>query len=102
MSIQLPAIPNDNRILFYKRDRALFGFLSNFHSAPIVLDGETWPTSEHYYQAQKSQRSEYRDLVRIADTPGRAKHLATVVEVAGGRPVAAAVLSSSSVHLSVG
>ena len=77
MSIQLPAIPNDNRILFYKRDRALFGFLSNFHSAPIVLDGETWPTSEHYYQAQKSQRSEYRDLVRIADTPGRAKRLGT-------------------------
>lgn len=73
----LPAIPADQRILFYKRDREQFGFLSNFHAAPVAIDGETWPTTEHYYQAQKSRRSEYRQAIRAAATPGQAKRLGT-------------------------
>ncbi len=68
-------IPSDNRILFYKRDREYFGFLSNFHPSPIVVDGDIWPTTEHYYQAQKSRHSQYRDQVRAALTPGQAKRL---------------------------
>lgn len=70
-----PAIPADGRILFHTRDRASFGFLSNFHPAPIHLDGEEWATSEHYYQAQKSADPEYRRRVREARTPGKAKRL---------------------------
>ena len=31
--LQLP-IPDDNRILFYNRDREIFGFLSNYYEAP--------------------------------------------------------------------
>jgi N-glycosidase YbiA len=53
-------IPADNRILYFTRDREIFRFLSHFHPAPIVLDGETWPTVEHYYQAQKSAEPAYR------------------------------------------
>lgn len=36
-----------------KRDE--HGYLSNFFPLPrpILIDGEAWPTSEHYYQAQK-------------------------------------------------
>lgn len=70
-------LPTDGRILFHTRDRAAFGFLSNFHSAPIRLDGEEWATSEHYYQAQKSADPEYRRRVREAATPGKAKRLGT-------------------------
>ncbi|MFO0811346.1 MAG: NADAR family protein [Gemmataceae bacterium] len=70
-----PPLPADGRVLFYKRDRAAFGFLSNFHPAPIALDGESWPTVEHYYQAQKSADPEYRRAVRAAGTPGHAKRL---------------------------
>lgn len=69
------SVPADGRVLFYKRDRAAFGFLSNFHPAPFTLDGEAWPTAEHYYQAQKSDDPEYRQAVRAAATPGRAKRL---------------------------
>lgn len=72
-----PAIPADGRILFHTRDRAGFGFLSNFCAAPIRLDGEEWATSEHYYQAQKSVDPEYRRRVREARTPGKAKRLGT-------------------------
>ena len=29
-----------------------FGEFSNFAAFPITLDGMSWPTSEHYFQAQ--------------------------------------------------
>jgi len=69
-------IPEDNRILYFERDRALFRFLSHFHAAPIQLEGEVWPTVEHFYQAQKSDEAAYRQAIREAFTPGRAKRLA--------------------------
>ena len=69
-------LPADGRILFYRRDREVFGFLSNFHPAPIELDGETWPTVEHFYQTQKSPDPVYRQAIRQAVSPGRAKRLA--------------------------
>jgi ribA/ribD-fused uncharacterized protein len=76
MSPELLVIPTDNRILYFARDRGLFGFLSHFHPSPILLDGEVWPTVEHYYQAQKSSDPAYRQAIRDAVTPGRAKRLA--------------------------
>jgi ribA/ribD-fused uncharacterized protein len=75
MQSKMTTAPEDNRILFYKRDREAFGFLSNFHSAPVAIDGEVWPTVEHYYQAQKSIDPAYRQAIREAVTPGRAKRL---------------------------
>lgn len=30
-----------------------FGCFSNFSRHPIHLGGKRWPTSEHYFQAQK-------------------------------------------------
>jgi len=78
-----PTVPADNRVLFYKRDRAAFGFCSNFHPAPIVLDGENWPTTEHYYQFQKSFDRRYRQAIRSATTPGQAKRLAAPPDATG-------------------
>jgi ribA/ribD-fused uncharacterized protein len=72
----LLVIPADHRILYFRRDRGAFGFLSHFHPAPLVLDGETWPTVEHYYQAQKSFDPAYRQAIREAVSPGMAKRLA--------------------------
>lgn len=69
-------IPSDNRILYFGRDREHFGFLSHFHHAEIRLDDETWPTAEHYYQAQKSIDPSYREAIRTAKGPGVAKRLA--------------------------
>jgi N-glycosidase YbiA len=70
------AIPSDGRILYFGRDRDAFGFLSHFHPAPIALDGATWPTVEHFYQAQKSDHPGYRTAIRNAVSPGMAKRLA--------------------------
>jgi N-glycosidase YbiA len=80
-----PAIPFDNRILYFGRDRDQFGFLSHFHPSPIELDGETWPTVEHYYQAQRSDDPAYRQTIRAAETPGKAKRLAARTDLAKKR-----------------
>ena len=69
-------IPSDNRILYFGRDRDQFSFLSHFHLSPIVIDGENWPTVEHYYQAQKSADPQYKAAIRAAAHPGLAKRLA--------------------------
>ena len=74
--IEFPPIPADGRILFFARDRAEYGFLSHFHAAPLVIDGEDWLTAEHYYQAHKSLDPAYRRAIRGCDTPGKAKHAA--------------------------
>ena len=76
MSVSEPIIPDDNRILYFTRDRAAFRFLSHFFPASILMDGETWATVEHYYQAQKSQDPAYRQAIRNALSPGMAKRLA--------------------------
>ncbi len=53
-------IPVDGRILFRRRDRTNFYFLSNFYPAPFVLDGQEWPHVEMYYQSRKSTNPAYR------------------------------------------
>jgi N-glycosidase YbiA len=73
---EFPAIPSDGRILYFARDRDAFGFLSHFYPSPIVLDGETWPTVEHFYQAQKCNDAGYREAIRSASSAGMAKRLA--------------------------
>ncbi len=40
------------KIFFYKTKEP-YGEFSNFARFPIIVDGVVWPTSEHYYQAQK-------------------------------------------------
>ena len=54
-----------NRILFY-RVRELYGEFSNFAAFPIKLMGHTWPTTEHFFQAQKFAGSEYEHVIRNA------------------------------------
>ena len=46
-----------------------FGQLSNFAPFPINLDGKRWPTSEHYFQAQKFDDPAYRLKIRKANSP---------------------------------
>ncbi len=72
-----PPVPGDGRILFFSRDRDDFGFLSNFHPAPLVLDGAVWPTAEHFYQGHKSFAPAYRTAILAAPSAGMAKRLGT-------------------------
>lgn len=44
-------------IRFYST-RGPYGFFSNFARYPVFVDKVRWPTSEHYYQAQKFSEDE--------------------------------------------
>ena len=81
--MQFPMIPPDDRILFYRRDRWDFGFLSHFHPSPMIIDGVDWPTVEHFYQAQKSLDRRYYLAIRSCATPGHAKRRAATPSVGG-------------------
>ena len=56
-------------ILFYRTAEAPYGAFSNFAAFPINVDGQTWPTVEHYYQSQKMVDPEYRERVRQTASP---------------------------------
>lgn len=50
-------------------------FLSNFYAATVTVEGVTWPTAEHAFQARKNPDPVYRQSVLEADTAGEAKRL---------------------------
>jgi len=59
---------------FSKSDR--YRDFSNFANYPIEIDGTVWPTSEHYYQAQKFEEPERRARVRELPVAAAAKRYA--------------------------
>lgn len=59
---------NRQVILFYSTKDA-YGEFSNFAAFPIEMDGRTWPTSEHYFQAQKFAGTEHEELIRTTLSP---------------------------------
>ena len=52
-----------------------FRWLSNFWPALVNLDGMTYPTVEHAYQAAKTTDEDARKLIRDAPSPGKAKRM---------------------------
>lgn len=63
-----------NRILFYRLNEP-YGEFSNFAPFPIKLNGRSWPTAEHFFQAQKFAGTEHEHTVRKAKSPMTAAHL---------------------------
>lgn len=61
-------------INFYSTSGA-YGSFSNFSRHSIFLKGKRWPTSEHFFQAQKFAGTEYEEKVRAAKKPSEAAEL---------------------------
>ena len=53
--------------------RGKYAFLSNFYNAPIKYKDKEYLTSEHLYQACKTDLEDERKWVRSAPTPEEAK-----------------------------
>lgn len=53
--------------------RGSYSFLSNFFPSPIMVDGLRYPTVEHAFQAAKTTDKIWREKIRNATTPSRAK-----------------------------
>ena len=58
-------------IRFYNRGEPYYEF-TNFFSAPIFLDGKVWPTTEHYFQAQKFIGTPFAEVIRNFEAPRQA------------------------------
>lgn len=61
-------------IKFYST-KGKYGVFSNFYKSPVFLDDLKWPTSEHFYQAQKflpgtmyDENKTIRESIRLCDT----------------------------------
>jgi predicted NAD-dependent protein-ADP-ribosyltransferase YbiA (DUF1768 family) len=63
-------------IQFYD-PRQPYGYFSNFSRHALTLDGKSWPTSEHYFQAMKywPHRLDLVEQVRLAERPSKAAEL---------------------------
>lgn len=61
-------------IKFYLKGDA-YGEFSNFAAFTFQLDGKRWPTSEHYFQAQKFVDEAYQEKIRTANSPMTAAQL---------------------------
>ncbi len=55
--------------IYFYSTRTEYGSFSNFSGHGFELDGEYWPTTEHYFQAQKFPQTEHCDQIRQAKTP---------------------------------
>lgn len=61
-------------IYFYSHAKKYFEF-SNFSFHPIVIAGKKFLTNEHYFQSVKFGDVAYREEIRLAETPRKAKEL---------------------------
>lgn len=62
--------------IYFYRTKDTYGDFSNFASFPIELDGMVWPTSEHYFQAQKFVGQPFVDAIRAEISPMKAAQMA--------------------------
>ncbi|WP_050027023.1 NADAR domain-containing protein [Verrucomicrobium sp. BvORR034] len=55
-------------ILFYST-KGTYGAFSNFSAHPFVLNNKRWPTTEHYFQAQKFAGTAHEEAIRMITSP---------------------------------
>jgi ribA/ribD-fused uncharacterized protein len=61
--------------VYFYSTREPFGEFSNFSRHGIEMDGKWWPTTEHYFQAQKFEDAAYRERIRNSDSAKQAAEL---------------------------
>ncbi len=58
-------------IKFYEAENP-YGYFSNFALYPLELKDKIWPSSEHFYQAQKVAGTDWEEKIRLCATPQEA------------------------------
>ena len=58
-----------------------YAFLSNYYNSPFTIDGITFPTVEHWFQAYKTTDEKEFKKIAGAPTPGAAKRLGRQVSL---------------------
>ena len=60
---------NTNEIQFYRANERPYGVFSNLYRREISFEGQTFPTSEHAYQAGKARKPAVRKWLMEAPSP---------------------------------
>lgn len=68
-------------IQFWGPDEVPYGLFSNFANTPLIIDGDSFPTAEHYFQAAKTNQSIDRKRIMEAPSPRLAKNLGRQVQL---------------------
>jgi len=55
--------------IYFYRTTEKYGCFSNFSKHGFNLGEKYWPTSEHYFQAQKFVGTIHEEEIRLAETP---------------------------------
>jgi ribA/ribD-fused uncharacterized protein len=63
------------RVINFYSTAGEYGCFSNFSKHAVHLKGERWPTTEHYFQAQKFAGTEHEGEVRKCKTAREAANL---------------------------
>lgn len=61
-----------------------YSYLSNFYPTPVDYEGVTYPSSEHAFQAAKTEDSRTRRIIASAASPGMAKAIGRTVRLRKG------------------
>lgn len=61
--------------IYFYSPRDAHGCFSNFSLHGLECKGRWWPTSEHYFQAQKFAGTEHEEAIRLAKTPRQAAEM---------------------------
>ena len=67
-------VEQSQEIKFYDREDPYYEF-TNFYPCHMVIDGKTWPSTEHYFQAQKFVGTPYVEAIRRFPTAREAFQL---------------------------
>ncbi len=63
------------KVIHFYSTTGEYGCFSNFSRHPVFLKGKRWPTSEHYFQAQKFAGTDHEEEVRRCKTAREAANL---------------------------
>lgn len=58
-----------SRVINFYGTKDEYGAFSNFSAHTVHLDGKTWPTSEHYFQAMKFAGTKHAEEIRLVKSP---------------------------------
>lgn len=64
-----------SHVINFYQVHAPYGEFSNFAAYPIRIDGVVWPTTEHYFQAQKFFEAEHQEAIRARTSPMQAARM---------------------------
>lgn len=68
-------MPREEGVVRFYRVNEPWGEFSNFAAFPIEVDGKVWPTSEHFFQAQKFPGAPDQEEIRSTASPMKAARM---------------------------